>query len=87
MISGSGAAMRKIRVLIVDDAVAIRKLVSDVLASDPVLEVAGAASNGRIALAKIPQVNPDVITLDVEMRKWTDWKRCAKSASCIRSCR
>jgi len=59
--------MRKIRVLIVDDAVVVRKMVSDVLASDPALEVVGTAANGRIGLAKIPQVNPDLITLDVEM--------------------
>jgi two-component system chemotaxis response regulator CheB len=59
--------MGKIRVLVVDDAVVVRRLVSDVLSSDPALEVAGTAANGRIALAKIPQVNPDVVTLDVEM--------------------
>jgi two-component system chemotaxis response regulator CheB len=59
--------MPKIRVLIVDDAVVVRRIVSDVLAADPDLEVVGTAANGRIALAKIPQVNPDVITLDVEM--------------------
>jgi two-component system chemotaxis response regulator CheB len=57
----------KIRVLIVDDAVVIRKLVSDALAADPELEIVGTAANGRIALQKIPQCNPDVITLDVEM--------------------
>ena len=59
--------MGKIRVLVVDDAVVVRRIVSDVLAADPELEVVGTAANGRIALAKIPQVNPDVITLDVEM--------------------
>lgn len=59
--------MRKIRVLIVDDAVVIRRLLTDCLAGDPDIEVVGAAANGRIALAKIPQVNPDLVTLDVEM--------------------
>ena len=59
--------MSKIRVLIVDDSVVIRRIVSDVLTADPELEVVGTAANGRIALAKIPQVNPDIITLDVEM--------------------
>ncbi|MBK7876652.1 MAG: chemotaxis response regulator protein-glutamate methylesterase [Planctomycetes bacterium] len=59
--------MRRIRVLVVDDAVVVRKLVCDLLAQDPELEVCGYASNGRLALAKIPQVNPDLITLDVEM--------------------
>jgi two-component system chemotaxis response regulator CheB len=59
--------MPKIRVLIVDDAVVIRRMLSDVLAQDPGIEVAGAAANGQIAIAKLDQVNPDVIILDVEM--------------------
>lgn len=59
--------MSKIRVLIVDDAVVIRRLVSDVLATDADIEVVGTAANGRIALQKIPQCNPDVVTMDVEM--------------------
>ena len=59
--------MPKIRVLIVDDAVLVRSRVSKVLSNDPDLEVVGVAANGRIALAKIPQVNPDAIVLDVEM--------------------
>ena len=59
--------MRKIRILIVDDAVVVRRLLSDVLASDPEFQIAGTAANGRIGLARIPQVNPDVVILDVEM--------------------
>lgn len=59
--------MPKIRVLIVDDAVVIRRLVSDCLAQDPEIEVVGTAADGQIALAKIAQVNPDLITLDIEM--------------------
>lgn len=59
--------MPKIRVLVVDDAVVMRRLISTVLENDPELEIAGIAANGRLALARIPQVNPDVITLDVEM--------------------
>ena len=59
--------MRKIRVLIVDDAVVIRRLLTDCLAGDPEIEVVGSAANGRIALTKIPQLNPDLVTLDVEM--------------------
>ena len=53
--------------LIVDDSVVIRRLVGEILAADPDLEVVGAAATGRIALAKIPQTRPDVVTLDVEM--------------------
>ncbi len=59
--------MRKIRVLIVDDSTVIRRLLTNALTSDPAIEIAGVAANGKIALAKIPQVAPDVITLDMEM--------------------
>lgn len=59
--------MPKIRVLVVDDSVVIRRMVSDVLSGEPDIEVAGAAADGRIALQKIEQVNPDIVTLDVEM--------------------
>ncbi|MEM9161851.1 MAG: chemotaxis response regulator protein-glutamate methylesterase [Cyanobacteria bacterium P01_F01_bin.4] len=59
--------MPTIRVLIVDDAVVVRQLVSKALSVDPELDVVGVAANGRIALAKIPQVNPDVIVLDLAM--------------------
>lgn len=59
--------MRKIRVLIVDDSTVIRRLLTNALTSDPAIEIAGVAANGKIALAKIPQVAPDIITLDMEM--------------------
>ena len=59
--------MPKIRVLVVDDAVVMRKMITDVLARDPQIEVAGTAANGKIALQKLPQTNPDLVTLDVEM--------------------
>ncbi|MDX2226802.1 MAG: chemotaxis response regulator protein-glutamate methylesterase [Verrucomicrobiae bacterium] len=59
--------MGKIRILVVDDSVVVRRMVSDVLSSDPHMEVAGVAANGRIALAKIEQSNPDIATLDLEM--------------------
>ncbi|HEY3742184.1 MAG TPA: chemotaxis response regulator protein-glutamate methylesterase [Bryobacteraceae bacterium] len=58
---------QRIRVLIVDDSVVIRQLVTHALESDPALEVAGVAANGSIALAKIAQLNPDAVTLDIEM--------------------
>jgi two-component system, chemotaxis family, protein-glutamate methylesterase/glutaminase len=61
------AAGNRIRVLVVDDSVVIRRLVTHALEEEPALEVVGFASNGSIALARIPQVNPDVITLDIEM--------------------
>jgi len=57
----------RIRVLVVDDSVVIRRLVTHALEEDPDLEVVGVASNGAIALQRIPQFNPDVLTLDIEM--------------------
>jgi two-component system, chemotaxis family, protein-glutamate methylesterase/glutaminase len=66
--------MSKIRVLVVDDSVVIRRLVTDILTAEPDIEVAGFAANGRIALKKISEVNPDLVTLDVEIPDWTDCK-------------
>ena len=59
--------MNKIRVLVVDDAVVVRRLVADVLADDPRIEVMGTAANGRAALERIALAEPDVVTLDLEM--------------------
>ena len=59
--------MAKIRVLVVDDSVVIRRMVAKALETDESIEVAGVAANGSIAVQKIPQVNPDAITLDIEM--------------------
>jgi two-component system, chemotaxis family, protein-glutamate methylesterase/glutaminase len=57
----------KVRVLVVDDTVTYRKIVRDMLAAVPGIEVVGTAANGKIALAKIEQLHPDVLTLDLEM--------------------
>ncbi|MGB0083375.1 MAG: chemotaxis response regulator protein-glutamate methylesterase [Terracidiphilus sp.] len=57
----------RIRVLVVDDSVVIRRLVTNALEHDPDIEVVGVAANGFIALQRIPQYNPDVLTLDIEM--------------------
>lgn len=57
----------KIRVLVVDDSVVVRRILSDIIASDPEFEVVGTASDGRIALTKIAQLAPDAVTLDIEM--------------------
>jgi two-component system, chemotaxis family, protein-glutamate methylesterase/glutaminase len=59
--------MKKIRVLIVDDSAVVRRLITDSFSKEPGIEVAGTASNGRTALEKIEQLNPDIVTLDVEM--------------------
>ena len=60
-------AGRSIRVLVVDDSVVIRRLITQALSEEDDLEVVDVAANGELALAKIPHVNPDVVTLDIEM--------------------
>jgi two-component system, chemotaxis family, protein-glutamate methylesterase/glutaminase len=60
-------ARRKVRVLVVDESTIIRRLLNKALADNPEVEVAGTAATIEIALAKIPQINPDVITFDPEM--------------------
>lgn len=58
---------QKIRVLIVDDSAVVRQTLSQIVASDPLLEVMGTASDPYFAAKKIADETPDVITLDVEM--------------------
>jgi two-component system chemotaxis response regulator CheB len=53
--------------MVVDDSVVVRKIVTDVLSADPDIEVVGTAVNGRIALAKLDQLKPDLVTMDIEM--------------------
>ena len=59
--------LKKKRVLIVDDAVVVRRTISDAVARDPALEVAGTAGNGRLALDLFPMLKPDIVLLDIEM--------------------
>jgi two-component system chemotaxis response regulator CheB len=56
-----------LRVLVVDDTILYRKVVSDVLGEMPGVEVVGSAHNGRIAMKKIAELEPDLLTLDIEM--------------------
>ncbi len=58
---------RKIRVLIVDDSALVRNILSQGLALDPAIEVVGTASDPYIARDRILELEPDVLTLDVEM--------------------
>jgi len=59
--------MKKLKVLIVDDSPVMGKILSEILNSDPEIEVVGIAPDPYIARDKIIRLNPDVITLDVEM--------------------
>jgi two-component system chemotaxis response regulator CheB len=56
-----------IRVMVVDDSVVVRKIVTDVLSADPDIEVVGTAVNGKIAVGKLAQLEPDLVTMDIEM--------------------
>jgi len=58
---------RLLRVLVVDDSVLYRKVLSDVLSNIQGVEVVGTATDGKVALAKIPQLKPDMLTLDFDM--------------------
>jgi two-component system, chemotaxis family, protein-glutamate methylesterase/glutaminase len=62
-------APRKIKVLIVDDSALVRKMLAEFLSSDPGIEVVGTAPDAFVAREKIKALNPDVLTLDVEMPK------------------
>ncbi len=59
--------MNKIRVLIVDDSLLIRKVLTEILSSSPDIEVVGAAEDPYVAREMIKELNPDVLTLDIEM--------------------
>ena len=63
----AGSRVGRIRVLVVDDSVVVRRLVTDALSEDPAIEVVGSAANGRLALTKVAQLAPDLVTMDVEM--------------------
>ena len=61
------AAQAPIRVMVVDDAVVVRGLVSRWIEEEPGLELAASLRTGRDAVAQIERANPDVVVLDVEM--------------------
>ncbi len=56
-----------LRVLIADDSILFRRVLTEVLSSLPGVEVVGTAANGRIALRKLRELKPDLLTLDMEM--------------------
>jgi two-component system chemotaxis response regulator CheB len=59
--------MSKIRVLIVDDSAVIRRFLSEAITRDPALEVVGTASHGALAVQKVALLDPQVVTMDIEM--------------------
>lgn len=59
--------MAQIRVLVIDDSAFMRKVISDIINGDPDLKVVGTARDGQDGLVKIRELQPDVVTLDIEM--------------------
>jgi len=59
--------MEKIRVLVVDDSAFMRKVITDILSEDPGIEVIDRARNGLEGIKKVKELQPDVVTLDIEM--------------------
>lgn len=59
--------MDKIRVLLADDSLVVRRVIMEEIAAQPDLEVAGIAANGRIALERFAELRPDLVILDIEM--------------------
>lgn len=66
-ISPDGALDKAVRVLIVDDSIATRRLIAVALSTEKSIDVVGYAPDGKAALAKIERLHPDVVTLDIEM--------------------
>ncbi len=61
------ASVNKIKVLITDDSQVIRNVLTEILNSSPLIEVVGTAEDPYVARELIKQLNPDVLTLDIEM--------------------
>lgn len=59
--------MKKIRVLIVDDSALVRKMIRAIIEVDPEMEIVGEASNGLEAVEQVRNLNPDIVTMDIEM--------------------
>ncbi len=63
--------MDNLTALVVDDTIVYRKIVGDILKQIPGVAVVGTANNGKIALSKIKSLQPDLVTLDIEMPEMT----------------
>jgi two-component system chemotaxis response regulator CheB len=72
---------KKTRVLVVDDSALMRKLISGLLEKDPEIEVVATAIDGCFALAKVEQLRPDVVTLDVDMPRMDGMTALAEMVS------
>ena len=73
--------MAKIRVLVADDSLVVRRVVTEELAAQPDIEVVGAAINGKSAVEKFAQLNPDLVILDIEMPEMDGIEATARIAA------
>jgi two-component system chemotaxis response regulator CheB len=76
-VAASGPS-RPRRVLIVDDSIVARRILSELIGGDPDLELAGTASDGAAALEKLSRLEPDIVTLDVEMPRMNGLETLAR---------
>lgn len=60
-------ARRPVRTLIVDDAALMRKVIKEILSRNDEIEVVGTAAHGQECLERIPELKPDIVTLDIDM--------------------
>ena len=67
----------KIRVLVVDDSALVRQTLSQVLSTDPMIEIMATASDPFIAAERMNEETPDVITLDIEMPRMDGYELMA----------
>lgn len=65
--SANSSQAKAVRVLVVDDSVVMRQLITRMLSGEPDFDVVGTARDGKDALLKIEQLRPDLVTLDIEM--------------------
>ena len=77
----SDRVQRPIRVLVVDDSAFMRKVLTELLESDPLITVVGTARDGQDGLEKVLQLQPDVVTLDIEMPRLDGYGKIGR-ASC-----
>jgi two-component system chemotaxis response regulator CheB len=73
----SAVEQRAARVLVVDDSVVVRQVLSRALLAEPGLELAGVAANGRIAIEKLARLDPDAVLLDLDMPEMNGFETLA----------
>jgi two-component system chemotaxis response regulator CheB len=63
----TSVSLPPVKVVVIDDSVVIRRVLTDLLSADPEIEVVGTAANGQLGLEKVRRTHPDLVILDIEM--------------------